>query len=212
MDSVAPDALVSLVSAELRSIEAGQQARTALDRLTRALSDELGDACAVFVVERDARVALVSLAHRDSDGEKLLRDRSSVELSESAVISQVVKTGRPVVVGSTSARQVRSFMSPRMGTYLDVFGLSSLLLVPMRAGGLVVGCLAMLRVELGNPYPAAAEAQLQLLADELALALSSGGLRGGLEAGKRGLRAERRASLGTGLASFIRGGGGQAPA
>ena len=93
------------------------------------------------------------MAHRDPEGEKLLATRARVDLSESSVVSQVVKTGRPVAITSTSAKQMRSFMSDKMGAYLDRFGLSGLLLVPMSADGRVIGCMALLRVEGGAALP-----------------------------------------------------------
>ena len=74
--------------------------------------------------------------------------------------------------------------------------------------GLMLGVGSLLsRVERGSPYPPALEAQLQVLADALALALRSGGLHGSAESKSRGARAQRKAHLGTGLASFIRGDG-----
>lgn len=206
MDSVAPDALVELVDAELRAIEAGREAQAALDRLTRKLADELGDMCTVSMLEGQTRIAVLSLAHRDPEAERLLKRSPGIELSATPVVSRVVKTGRPLVVASTSARQLRSFMSSEIGPYLDAFGMSSLVLVPMRAEGSVLGVLALARTERARGYPESAEAGAQRLADELALALTSSGLLPGSASEGRERGAQRKTSLGTGLASFIRGG------
>lgn len=210
MDSVASDALVELVDAELRSIEAGREAQAALDRLTRKLADEVGDMCAVSLLEDETRIVALSLAHRELEAERLLRGTPGVDLSETPVISRVVKTGRPLMVTSTSARQLRSFMSNEIGPYLDAYGMSSLVVVPMRAEGAVLGCLALARTTGGTAYPASAEGGVQRVADELAVALLSSGLLPGPASAEHHQSAQRKPGFGTGLASFIKRGDGPA--
>jgi transcriptional regulator with GAF, ATPase, and Fis domain len=208
VDSQSSDGLVGLVADELRAIEAGHDAQTALDRLTRKVADEVGDMCSIAVVEDGTTIRALSVAHVDLEAEALLRATGTVDLSASPVVAQVIKTGRPVVVASTSARQLRSFMSTEIGPYLDRYGMSNLVLVAMRAEGAIIGCMSLARMERGGRFSDSAESDVQRLADELGLALLSSGLLGGSPVGKTSASAQRKP--GFGLASFIRGGDGPA--
>lgn len=210
MDSQSAEGLVGLVADELRAIEAGHDAQAALDALTRKIADEVGDMCSIAVLEDGTTIRALSVAHVDPEAEALLRGAGSVELSASPVVGQVIKTGKPVVVSSTSARQLRSFMSTEIGPYLDRYGMSNLVLVAMRAEGAVIGCMSLARVERGRRFSDSAESDVQRLADELGLALLASGLFGGSEVGRHPAGAQRKPGFGTGLVSFIRGGDGPA--
>ena len=195
--------LVKLLSNELKAIEMGE--RDALDRFVRRLADDVGDSATVSVLEADGLVNGVAVAHRNPEAQAMLQRNRRVELSRSAILSQVVKTGKPVLLSRTSARDVGSFLSEGSSAYLKRFGMASLVIVPLRVEGKVRGALGLSRVERGKAYDSGHERRLQQLADELAVAMLGGGLIAGEGRSAKAGAAARR-GLGPNLANLMRGG------
>ena len=164
--------------------------------------------CTVSMLEGEARIAVLSVAHRDPRAERLLKRSAGVDLASTPVISRVVKTGRPRWSPRPARRQLRSFMSSEIGPYLDAFGLSSLVLVPMRANGARArlprawraSSAARATRRVGGGRRPAPRRRARPGAD-LERATAGSSLT---RAGQPG--AQRKPGFGTGLASFIRGG------
>jgi signal transduction histidine kinase len=86
---------------------------------------------------------------------------------------RVARTGQAMLVPELPVEQSRAQIKPEYRTYLDRFGMASLLIVPLRARGRILGTLGVSRDRPGNPYTEDDQSFLQDLADRAGLAIEN---------------------------------------
>jgi len=84
-----------------------------------------------------------------------------------------VQTGQALLVPVLPPEQARARIKPEYRPWLDRFGMASLLLVPLRAHGRILGTLGVSRDRPGRPYGPDDQALLQDLADRAGLAIEN---------------------------------------
>jgi PAS domain S-box-containing protein len=131
--------------------EASLDFRSTWEGIAYALAERIGDGCVVREVTRDGRaLATIGVHHRDPVSFAHLVDSASAPLSVHGTLSgEVYRTGRPVLApADDDAIQERS--GGYFRSYVKATGAHSLIVVPIRSGGQIVGTLALLR-EKGSP-------------------------------------------------------------
>ncbi len=86
---------------------------------------------------------------------------------------RVVQTGQALLIPVVLPEQIRAQIKPEYRPCLDRFGMASLLIVPLRARGRLLGTLGIARDRPGRPYTAADQLLLQNLADRAGLAIEN---------------------------------------
>ena len=166
--------------------EAGLHQQVVLDMAAQQTARLVGDACVITLVSDDGeRLQPVAYFHRRG----LLQPGTQPGATSSPLrpedrAYQVLKTGQPAIL-ETSARELAES--------------DSLLIVPLRAEGQVIGTLGVSRDERSQPYGSDDQRLLQDIADRVAVAVSHARLYEALqhELAERRRVEERLAYLGT---------------
>jgi two-component system cell cycle sensor histidine kinase/response regulator CckA len=182
-------ALTETLSAPLQADEPFDQV---LQRVTDGLVSDFAD-LALVVVGGDTRGLEVVVSSRDSDRIAEVRDRVVRELPLLVRIAQEEqRRGRTFQWLATVRRSSLRLLSRHWGdlyAYLSSFGIQSLIVVGLRAGGRFCGVLAIARTDASRPYHATDLAIAQLVARRIALTLDDARLRS--ESGSSGERRQR---------------------
>ncbi|HVB37535.1 MAG TPA: response regulator [Vicinamibacterales bacterium] len=141
-----------------------------------------GDACIVHL--RDAErgtIRMVACHHRRAEATALLASWLSGRAAESVRTpwAQVMQTGQTRLVPVAGPGHIAEFPAGQGDLYLSRCGVQSILIVPLRLGGDVVGAVTLLRDLTGASYTSADWETLRRLTDGLARALArheAGGL------------------------------------
>lgn len=147
--------LRSIVSLGDRLADAGLDEQAIVTETARAIGATLSCAAVVFVA-RDDRLVPEGVHHRDPEGARLIRSifESVPHPTEGGLLGPVFQSGEPMIVPEVPDDLLRSaYPLPEHGAYFDRFGVSSLVLSPMRsASGDVLGVVAA-AAERGRPPP-----------------------------------------------------------
>jgi PAS domain S-box-containing protein len=168
--------------------EASLDLQTVLDTAVRRLAEWVGDACIIRLLSDDGEwLETAALYHADPRARAFVAEMSGADRHrlDAMPSGQVVRTGKPMLVAEVPQDSIRDRISPEYWPYLDRFAIHSLLAVPLRARGKVIGNLAMSRHAPGNPYDQDDLSLIQDLADRAALAIDNARLLAALETEQR---------------------------
>ena len=130
-------------------------ARGAYDTITRCLAETMGDACVLRLITSDGQL-LEPVSHHHPDS----RARSIVaavveglpQRTDEGFSGRVLSSGEGVFLPHVPQDLLRAGTKPEFLQYLDEIGIHSMMLVPVREGGEVLGTLGISRDEPGRPY------------------------------------------------------------
>lgn len=152
-DNATRDDVLARASAALSS---SLRPQDVLDALVAALIPDLADWCTIHTAEPGSDLHLVAVAHRDP-----ARDRLARELAEQYPVSALATAGAAAVIRS-GKREVHTEMAEAMigpgapdetpMRVLRELGLHSAVVLPLRAGGLVLGALTLAMGDSGRHY------------------------------------------------------------
>ncbi len=154
--------------------EAGHEVAAVLDLTVRRVADLMGDACIVSLLSDDGRwLQLAALHHPHPDVSAALRAifGSTPHPAVGAPFDRVVQAGQRLVLAEVPEPMIRALARPEHQHILDRFRLRSLLAVPMREQGRVLGMLAIASERPMQRLAQADQAFLQDLADRAAIAM-----------------------------------------
>ncbi len=156
--------------------EAGLDHQVLFETITRRVSELVGDACVLTLISEDAQwLNPVAFYHPDPDCLAFLRETLPTipyGFDQSAP-GRVARTGEPVLVPVIPTESYRAQIKPELRPFLDRFGIASMLIVPMRVRGRIVGTLGVTRDKPGHPYTADDQTFLQDLADRAGTAIEN---------------------------------------
>jgi PAS domain S-box-containing protein len=177
--------VAALAAASRAFTEAGLDVGQVAEVTVRQLAETLGDNCVLRLLSADGRrLEPIASYHPDPAARAFLRTMvadSPYSLGEGPS-SQVAQTGKPLLIPVVQPDALRPTIKPEYHSYLERFGVHSLLIVPLRARGQVIGTLRVSRDAPGQPYTPTDQAFLQDLADRAALALTQAQLHHTVEA------------------------------
>jgi putative nucleotidyltransferase with HDIG domain len=156
--------------------EAGLDPQAVLDTIARSLADLIGDACVVTLLSGDGQwLQPVAFHHPEPEAVPFMRDllASTPQRVGEGTVGWVAETGEPALIPDLPQDQIRATVKPEHLPYLDRFGMHSLLIVPLRAEGRVMGTVGLTRDKPSRPYTAEDQRFLQSIADRGALAIAN---------------------------------------
>lgn len=177
--------------------EASNDVGRLLALIARRFADLIGDGCYIRLLGSDG-VSLEPVAtyHPDPVTEQFLRDTTDtipLRLGE-GISGRVVETGESVLMPTVSFDHYRKLTKPEFAAIFEKVGVSSLIVVRLRARGINLGFVALVRNGADRPaYSEDDRLLVQDLADRAALAVDNGRLLQQLEERVR----ERTAELQT---------------
>jgi PAS domain S-box-containing protein len=162
------------ISRSLATVRLDYQA--ILDAAARQTTELIGDACAIRLVSDDELwLNLVSLYHPEAKKLAFLREMLEANPlpADTGLGGQVIRTSQAVVIPVISPQQLKASVPSTAWPILEHVSIHSLLVVPLRAQGRVLGTLTLTRDQPERPYTSEDLIFLQDLADRAALAIAN---------------------------------------
>jgi signal transduction histidine kinase len=154
--------------------EADLNPASVLAALTRHVADAIGDVCIIRLLSDDAEWLLPAAVHHpDPAMTAFIRDvleRARHRAGE-GFNGRVARSGLPLLLPVLPPEDLRAGTKPEYEAYHGRIPTCSLLIVPMRARGSIIGTVALSRLTPDAPYTAEDRDFLQDLADRAALAV-----------------------------------------
>ncbi len=147
-----------------------------LDTVARQIAELLGDVCTIRLRSEDGvHVEPGALYHPDATTMHYLRElfASAPQKVGEGMMGRVVQTGEVVLVPVVDEEQLRNDISPEFLSYFDYVTVSSLMVVPLRARGEVIGAVSIVRDTPGHPFTEDDCALIQEIADRAALVIEN---------------------------------------
>ncbi|MBI3977192.1 MAG: response regulator [Chloroflexi bacterium] len=159
--------------------EASPELQSVLDVVARRTAELIGDACLVHLRSVDGQwLDPTALYHPNQETLAALHEiwTALQDRVDEGPFAEVIRTGLPLLVPVVPPEQIRAALGPEKWQHLEAAGMPgihSVLIVPLRARGVVIGVLGVSRDQPGMPYTFADQELLQDLADRAALAIEN---------------------------------------
>lgn len=145
-----------------------------LDTLARRISVVIGDGCVLTLLSDDGEwLTPVMLYHTHPEAAEFFRKITMPSRIGQGLVGRVYTTGQSLLIPVIDQEQIRTSLNPQYWPYLERFGMHSLLIVPLRVQGKVIGTLGLTRDKAGEPYTPDDQTYLENLANRAALAISN---------------------------------------
>ncbi|MEX2238880.1 MAG: GAF domain-containing protein [Dehalococcoidia bacterium] len=170
-------------------VNAGLDLRGVLDTVTRRVAELVGDVCIVGLLTEDGSLLeTVSVAHVDPERLAVLRDLQAGPRPASEGLSgAVLESGEPMLVNEVDPADAAGRYQP----YVERFGSSTAIVVPVRTASATLGILFLSRDKEGEPYTQDDLSFAVELASRTAQAIDTARL---YQAGQEARRAAERAA------------------
>ena len=147
-----------------------------LNTVTRRVAELLGDVCSIRLLSEDGQSLIPVAFHHTIPAAynvfKTLRSFGPRGVHEGTV-GQVMQTGQPLLIVNRSLEDWRSTVLPDWIPYIEQFGMHSILIVPLRAGGTTIGTLGLWREATPEAFTFEDQQFVQDLADRAGLAVDN---------------------------------------
>lgn len=177
--------------------EVSLDAQAVLSLSARVVARVIGDLCAIRLLSADGLwLEMVAMEHvRPAHGEVFRQHNMQARHSvQDAFFAPVLQSGTPIFSAIVDDSEV-CLALPAYAGYIAEIGLASMMVLPLRAHGQIIGVLCMGRDRGGLPYNAADQTFLQEVADRVAMAVSVAKLYNSLEERVRARTAELATTL-----------------
>ena len=144
-----------------------------LDTISRLVALLVGDACLIRLVSPDGEwLEQVAFYHPDPAVVEYLHNLMlfSPQRTDEGWSSQVIKTGRPILIPQMTPDHLETLVKPEYRTTIKQYQVFSALILPLRAQGTVVGIVNVFR-NTGYSYTSDDQLFLQDVCDRAALAI-----------------------------------------
>ena len=160
--------------------------RLLLDEIAKTTAYLIGDGCLVTLIEADGETLFnAASAHRDpaleSDYKSYLAGVGVSRTTSQSVSAVVVRSGQPRLVAEISPDAVVAQSDDALKPLVARLNVHSFVVVPIRARGIIIGTLSLVRSGPGRGYTADDLTLLQDLADRAGLAIENARLYDHLE-------------------------------
>jgi PAS domain S-box-containing protein len=162
------------ISRTLATVRLDYQA--VLDATAQRTTELIGDACSIRLVSDDGQwLVLASLYHPMPKTLAFLREILGTDplRTDTGSVAQIIQTGQPMLIPVISPEQLKAIVPATSWSILEHIKIHSLLTVPLRAQGGVLGTLTLVRDQPDRPYTSEDQAFLQDLADRAALSIAN---------------------------------------
>jgi PAS domain S-box-containing protein len=163
----------ALAQASKTFSEAALDLPVLLDKVVQLIAETIGDSCILHLLTANGHSAMLCAAyHVDPHACAVLRDTVDAAFrTDGQFVSRVVQTGAPILIPHVTTASIPEPLNPYLQSYIEQFGLHSMIIVPLRIEDQVIGVLAVSREETPGVYTDDDMGFVQALADRAALAI-----------------------------------------
>lgn len=154
----------------------GPEFQAVLDAIARNIAESIGDTCIVGLLSDDGEwLHLDAFHHPNQELITTIHDLLAFKPQhvDKVLSGRVVQTGQPILIPNVSPEQACGLITPEYWPDKEHLRFYSLLIVPMKAPGQVIGTMILLRHSPGQPYSTDDQAFFQNLADRVGLAITN---------------------------------------
>jgi PAS domain S-box-containing protein len=174
----------ALAALSRKLAEAGREKQLLFDMIARQTTESLGEGCIVTLISDDGAFRqVVAIDHRDPAVLAFLRQNQPAGPipTGQGIVGQVLSTGQALLIPEVPPEIIRAEIEPPAWADAEQLGLTSMMIVPMRARGRLIGAINTVRNQPDQPFTPADQAFLQDLADRAGLALENARLFASVE-------------------------------
>lgn len=168
--------LALIVEASRVFFASGLDLGAVLDRTSRYLAEQVGDAVCVRLLDPDGhRLVTRAVWHRDEVARELLHrvTAAPIDANGPSYHASVLAQDRSALVSAVPQEELEVRIGPALRPWIERIGVHSLLVVPLRAHDRVIGTLSLSRDRPGHAYSAADRELVERLAERAALAIEN---------------------------------------
>ena len=156
--------------------EVGLDVQAVFETIVRHTAELIGDTCVIRLLSSDEQWLQSVTVHNPNPEVKalmrLLHPTTPISANNSS-LTPVLRTGQPLLVPIITQEQLRRSVQPEYLPFFEQVGLHSMLIVPLRVKGRVIGTLGLSRDKPGHPYTPDDQVLLQELADRASLTIQN---------------------------------------
>jgi PAS domain S-box-containing protein len=197
----------ALVEISRTFAKAGLDYQGILNTVARRTAETIGDSCVITLFSDNSQRSFPVAFHHSNPKALSMMHEALLYTWQGGTDTQryqALLTGDSISIPFVNPDEFRASLEPEFWTYFQAVGISSVLIVPLKTDGRVIGTLGITRDWQGNPYTHDDQVLLQNIADRAAMSIQNAqlfkevqGARERLEALSRQLlqvqEAERRA-------------------
>jgi len=159
---------------------------------------DYADGCCIALLNADA-LDLVTVEHRDEGAARLLRASIEAEPFElgTGLVGTVAASGVPLLIEDVTTAELSRVIAPSRAAWVERYAPCSIVIVPLRVAGKVVGTLSAMRDDPQRAFSRDDLRLLEELSDRASLAVAAGRLYEANEQGR--VRAELLYELAAGV-------------
>ncbi len=168
------DRAKALADASRVFAQAGQDLASLLDAVIRRIAEHLGDVCIVTLLSEDRQwLEPAAWYHPNPDAAAMLDDilASTPYRLDEGLDSRVVKSGEPLYIPVVRPEQIHDWVRPEQGSFIERFGVHSLLIVPLQVQERVIGTVSLGRNKTRPAYTGDDQILLADLANRAGMAI-----------------------------------------
>ena len=156
--------------------EAGLDVQAVFETIVRYTAELIGDTCVIRLLSSDEQwLQSVAFHNRNPEVKALmsLLHPTNPTSANHSWLTPVLRTGQPLLIPIITQEQLRRSVQPEYLPFFEQVGLHSMLVVPLRVKGQVIGTLGLSRDQSGHPYTPDDQVLLQDLADRASLTIQN---------------------------------------
>jgi PAS domain S-box-containing protein len=190
--------MTALVEISRTFAEAGLDYQSILNTVAQRTAELIGDSCVITLFSDNNRRAFPVAFHHPDSKALALMEESLLNIWQGGTDTdrfQLLLAGESIYFPVVDPEGYRAQSEPEFWPYLDAVGVSSVLIVPLKAQGRVIGTLGITRDHQGAPYTPEDLTLLQNIADRAAMSIQNARLFEQVEGAREQLEALSRRLL-----------------
>ncbi|HEU0296376.1 MAG TPA: MEDS domain-containing protein [Anaerolineales bacterium] len=179
-------------------VEAGLDYQSVLNTVARRTAELIGDSCVITLFSEDSQRAFPAAFHHPDPIALALMEEALLHIWQGGTDTErfrMLLAGDSIYIPVVNPEEYRAQSEPEFWRYLDEVGVSSVLIVPLKAQGRVIGTLGITRDSQGDPYSRDDLTLLQNIADRAAMSIQNAQLFRQVEGAREQLGALSRRLL-----------------
>jgi PAS domain S-box-containing protein len=188
----------ALVEISRTFAKAGLDYQSILNTVARRTAEIIGDACVITLFSDDAQRSFpVAFHHPDAKALSMMHEALMHTWQDGTDTQryQALLAGDSIYIPFVNPEEFQASLEPEFWTFFEAIGISSVLIVPLKTDGHVIGTLGITRDRRRSPYTYDDQALLQNIADRAAMSIENARLFDQVQGAREQLEALSRRIL-----------------
>ncbi|MCI0521234.1 MAG: ATP-binding protein [Chloroflexi bacterium] len=147
-----------------------------LEAVVRQIAEAIGDMCILRLISEDgSQLQPAAYHHRDPSRAAYAREvYSTLEGAHNPDLGmEVLHSGRSLLIPNASPEELKALIAPQLWEFIGEQSSYSMLIVPLRLRGRIIGTISITRDQPAAPYTAADQEVVKSIAERAAMAIEN---------------------------------------